>query len=479
MHLDCLPGASETAPSGLVSRTLPPMIHHVTRGLDLPLAGQPDDVVDRGRSVSRIALLADDYVGLRPAFRVEVGDSVRRGQLLFEDKAIPGVRYTATAEGRVAAIHRGERRALQSVVIELSSAARSGRGAQVPFSSFTGRHPSALAADAVRELLIESGLWTALRARPYSRVANPSDTPRSIFVTAMDTEPLAPDAEAIVRDREDDFERGLTALGRLTTGPVFLCTSDRFTHPVPQIERLRHERFSGPHPAGTVGFQIHALDPAGRGRLVWHVGYQDVLAIGRLFLSGALDDERVISLGGPAVLHPRLLRTRSGAAIDELTAGELRDGDIRTVSGSVLAGRTAAGPVLGYLGRYHRQICALPEGRQREFLGWAGPGLTKFSAVGVFLSNWLPRRPFAMTTSTNGSPRAIVPIGAYEKVMPFDLVPTYLLKALLTHDVERAEQLGCLELDEEDLALCTFVCPGKHDYGRHLRDVLSTLEKDG
>jgi Na+-transporting NADH:ubiquinone oxidoreductase subunit A len=455
------------------------MIHRITRGLRLPIAGQPEPVVDPSRSTSRIALVADDYIGLRPAFRVGVGDAVRRGQVLFEDRTTPGVRYTSTAEGKVVAIHRGARRAFQSLVIELSSPERSRRGGQVTFSSFTGRHPSALAAAAVRDLLLESGLWTALRARPYSRVANPADAPRSIFVTAMDTDPLAPEVEKIIRDRAGDFERGLAALGRVTTGPVFCCTSDRFTWAVPAIERVRHERFAGPHPAGTAGLHIHVLDPAGRGRLVWHVGYQDVLAIGRLFGSGALDDERIIALGGPAVRNPRLLRTRLGAAVDELTAGELQDGDLRTISGSVFAGRTAAGPVFGYLGRYHRQICALPEGRRRELLGWAGPGFTRYSAVGVFFSNWLPRRHFAMTTSTNGSPRAIVPIGVYEKVMPFDLVPTYLLKALLTHDVERAEQLGCLELDEEDLALCTFVCPGKHDYGGYLREVLSTIEKDG
>jgi Na+-transporting NADH:ubiquinone oxidoreductase subunit A len=379
----------------------------------------------------------------------------------------------------VEAIHRGERRAFESLVIELSAAERSGRAAPVTLASFTGRHPSALNAAAVRDLLIESGLWTALRARPYSRVANPGVAPRSIFVTATDTEPLAAAPETIIGPRRADFELGVAALTRLTEGPVFVCTSDAYPHAVPAIDRVRHERFSGPHPAGTAGLHIHTLDPAGRGRVVWHVGYQDVLAIGRLFGKGLLDDERVVSLGGPAVRSPRLLRTRIGAAIDELTAGELHDGETRQLSGSVLAGRAAAGPVHGYLGRYHRQIAVLPEGRAREFMGWAGAGVTTFSATRSFLSSWLPGRQFAMTTSTNGSPRAIVPIGLYEKVLPFDLEPTYLLKALVTHDVERAEQLGCLELDEEDLALCTFVCPGKHDFGPHLRTVLTTLEKDG
>lgn len=455
------------------------MLHRATRGLRIPLAGEPRDVIDRGRSVSHAALLADDTVGLRPTLHVGIGEAVRRGQLLFEDKRMPGVRFTAPAAGRVAAVHRGDRRAFQSLVVELSRDEREGRGAQVAFSSYTRRHPSGLDARAVRELLVESGLWTALRARPFSRVASPSDTPRSIFVTAADTDPHAPEPERVMAGREADLEYGLAALARLHSGPVFVCTSERFNIPMPPVERVRHERFAGPHPSGTVGFHIHTLDPAGRGRVVWHAGYQDVLAMGHLFRTGELDVERVIALGGPAASRARLLRTRLGASLDELTAGELHDGEVRVVSGSVLSGRTAMGPVHGYLGRYHRQVSALPEGGRREFLGWAAPGLDQFSAVAVFLSRLLPRRRFAMTTSTHGSPRAIVPIGVYEKVMPFDLVPTYLLKALVTHDVERAEELGCLELDEEDLALCTFVCPGKHDFGRHLREVLTTIEKEG
>lgn len=455
------------------------MIHRVKRGLRLPIAGQPDSTVDRSRPVSRVAVVADDYEGLRPSFRVGVGDPVSRGQLLFEDKAMPGVRYTAPAEGRVLAIHRGDRRAFQSLVIELSSAERSGRGAQVRLSAFTGRHPSTLSGDEVRELLVESGVWTALRARPFSRVADPAKMPGSIFVTAMDTEPHAPDPEPVVALRDDDFERGVIALTHLTAGPVFVCTSDRWSHPLPGIARVRHERFAGCHPAGTPGLHIHRLHPAGRGRIVWYIGYQDVLAIGHLFGAGEIDARRIVALAGPAVRRPRLLQTRIGAAIDELTSGELTDGDIRVISGSVLSGRTATGPALGYIGRYHRQIAALPQGHRREFLGWAAPGLTKFSALGAFLSAWMPNRRFAMTTSTNGSRRAIVPIGVYEKVWPFDIEPTYLLKSLLTHDLERADQLGVLELDEEDVALCTFVCPGKHDYGFHLRAVLTALEREG
>ena len=454
-------------------------IHRIRRGLRLPITGEPEQVVERTVAFSRTALLGADYIGLRPTLHVAEGDLVRRGQLLFDDKKTSGVRATAPGEGRVVAINRGERRALQSLVIELSAADRVGRGNQVRLATFSGRHPSALAGDAVRELLLDSGLWTSLRARPFSRVAHPDSRPRSIFVTAIDTEPLAPDVETVMRGRASDLERGLVALAQLTDGPVFFCTSGRFSLPMPNVERVRHERFAGRHPAGTVGLHMHTLHPAGRHRLAWHIGYQDLLAVGRLFETGSIEVERVIALAGPAVIRPRLVRARIGGSTEQLAAGELAPGAVRTISGSVLAGRTAMGPVHGFLGRYHRQVTALFEGAGREFVGWASPGLSKFSATRAFLSRLVPGRRFALTTSTNGSPRAIIPIGLYEQVMPFDMHPAYLLKALVTLDVERAEALGCLELDEEDLALCTFVCPGKRDYGPFLREVLTAIERDG
>ncbi|MYI76088.1 MAG: Na(+)-translocating NADH-quinone reductase subunit A [Acidobacteria bacterium] len=454
-------------------------LHSFRKGLRLPLAGAPVQEIETVPEPRHVALVAADAVGLRPAMHVAVGDEVRRGQLLFEDKTLPGVRYTAPAAGRVAAVNRGARRALQSVVIELSRAEREGRGPdEAAYSAFTGRHPSGMAADDVRALLLESGLWTALRARPFGRVADPAARPHSIFVTATDTQPHAP-APAAVIGRGEAFERGVAALCRLTDGPVYVCTDPDTDVQLPANDQVRHEQFSGPHPAGTVGLHIHTLDPVDRRKTVWHAGAQDVAAIGALFRTGTLDVTRVVALAGPLVRRPRLLRTRLGAALDDLVRGELHDGEARVISGSVLSGRTAAGPVHGYLGRYHQQVAVLAEGREREFLGWLSPGLRKFSAVRTFVAGWLPGRQFRMTTSTHGGRRAIVPIGTFERVMPLDLMATALLRALLMGDVDRAEELGCLELDEEDLALCTFVCAGKNDYGPHLRQVLDTLEREG
>lgn len=454
-------------------------VHRISRGLQLPISGQPQQVVERGPAVSRVALLGSDYLGMRPTMHVDVGAAVDRGQLLFEDKKTSGVRYTAPAAGTVTAINRGERRAFESLVITLSDEERAGQGRQVTFAAWTGRPVADLSEEQVRHLLIESGLWPTLRARPFSKVADPAIRPHSIFVTAIDTDPLAPDVDVVMQGRTADLEAGLVALTKLTEGPVFLCTAATSSIAAPRVDRVRHEQFDGPHPAGTVGLHIHLLDPVGRERVVWHVGYQNLLAIGRLFTTGQLETRRVVALAGPSVLKPRLVETVVGASTDELLAGGVAAGDNRLLSGSVLSGRVATGAVHGYLGRFHNQITVLHEGRERELMGWAGPGLNRFSVTGAFLSKLRPGATFPMTTSTNGSHRAIVPIGLYEKVMPLDVEATFLLKSLVTKDLERAEQLGALELDEEDLALCTFVCPSKNEYGPALRDVLTAMEKEG
>ncbi|MEM1248159.1 MAG: NADH:ubiquinone reductase (Na(+)-transporting) subunit A, partial [Acidobacteriota bacterium] len=330
------------------------------------------------------------------------------------------------------------------------------------------------------------------------RVAEPGSVPGSIFVNAMDSEPLAPDVAVALEGRESDFERGLVAVGKLTDGPVYVCAAPGTSLPLPGESQFQREEFVGPHPAGATGTHIHTLDPVNRSKLVWYVGAQDVALIGALFDRGEIDVSRVISLGGPSVANPRLLRTRLGAGIDQLLEGELRviedegffadgssvreidDGPIhRVLSGSVLTGRTASGEIHGYLGRYHQQIAVIPEDSERKLFGWLGPGTNDFSIVRLFLASIMPGKKFPMSTSTNGSKRAIVPLGGYEQVVPLDIVPTYLLKALVVGDVERAEELGALELEEDDLALCTFVCPGKIDYGPHLRDALTILEKEG
>ncbi len=333
--------------------------------------------------------------------------------------------------------------------------------------------------DQVRALLIESGMWTSFRTRPFSKVPAVDSEPDAIFITAMDTSPLAADVDKVCEGNETAFEKGLLCIAKLREGHMYLCKGPDSKISAGPYSGIDTETFRGPHPAGTVGLHMHTLEPVHRERTAWHIGYQDVIAIGNLFSTGRLDVDRVVSLAGPQVLKPRLLRTRVGACINEIVDGELKEGENRVVSGSLLSGRTAQGEVAGYLGLYHGHISVLAEGREREFFGWLSPGRRKHSVLNIFLSRFFPATRFDFTTSTNGSERAMVPIGTYERVMPMDILPTFLLRAIIVGDVEQAEKLGCLELDEEDLALCTYVCPGKYDYGPYLRQVLTTIEREG
>jgi Na+-transporting NADH:ubiquinone oxidoreductase subunit A len=459
-------------------------LHRIKKGLDLPISGEPEQVVEEARLVRHVAVVASDFVGMKPRWEVQDGDVVKRGSLLFEDRRSPGVRFTAPASGRVSAIHRGAKRSLQSVVIELNDNELNGTltvGDFERLEAFAGVPVAEMDAAGVRALLLESGLWTAFRTRPFEFVPAADASPSAIFVTAIDTEPLAADVEIALQGRSADFEDGLLALARLDAGAVYLCRKPGAEVGAGMAHGVSVQDFEGPHPAGLPGTHIHLLAPVSRSRTVWHIGYNDVADIGELFRTGRLPVTRVISLAGPGVKNPRLLRTRLGASVDTLVQGELHDGEVRVISGSVLSGTVASGEALGYLGRFSRQITVLHEGRKRHFMGWMMPGFDIFSIVPTFMSAMFhdADQRFDMTTDSQGSLRAMVPIGTYEEIMPLDIMPTHLLRSLVSGDLETSEQLGCLELAEEDLALCTVVCPSKYDYGPILRETLTTIAAEG
>jgi Na+-transporting NADH:ubiquinone oxidoreductase subunit A len=403
---------------------------------------------------------------------VAPGDRVRLGQPLLEDKKNPGVLFTSPASGTVAEVNRGAKRKFESVVIDVDGDDR------VEFEQARGSDPLAQGREGITTQLLTCGLWPAFRTRPFGKVPVPGSVPSSIFVQAVDTNPLAADPAVAIANRKEQFTLGLQALTQLTDGKVFVCKGQEAEIPGDGIDGVQVETFAGPHPAGLVGTHIHLLDPVGPNKTVWYIGYQDVCAIGSLLQTGTLDVRRVISLAGPVVKQPRLLETRLGASVSELIEGEYQDVKIRPISGSVLCGRTAVAPH-DFLGRYHTQISIIAEGDQREFLGWQKPGFDKFSVTRVFASAALPSKKFAFSTSTHGSERAMVPLGTYEKVMPLDILPTQLLRSLIYRDTDEAQQLGVLELEEEDVALCTFVCPGKYEYGSLLRESLATIEREG
>ena len=452
------------------------MVIKTKRGLNLPITGEPSQTIHADIGMVRsVALLGSDIVGLKPTMQVAEGDRVKLGDVLFTDKQNPGVSFTSPGAGVVKAINRGARRVLQSVVIELKGKE------ERTFAAYKEAELPKLSTEQVKQNLLDSGLWTTLRTRPYSKIPAPDSKPHALFVNAMDTNPLAANPDVIIKERAADFRNGLVVISHLVEGKLYVCKSPSQTTINAAVGKAEVVDFDGPHPAGLVGTHIHHLSPVNGSKCVWHLDYQAVMAIGALFTTGRLNVERVVSLAGPIVAKPRLIKTRVGANLSDVVSGQIEEGkEARVISGSVLCGRRAEGP-FDYLGLYHNQISVIAEGREREFMGWVVPGGEKYSFLNVLLSS-LPKvrgRKFPLASSRWGSPRAIVPLGIYEEVFPFDMLPTQLLRALVVGDTDMAQALGCLELDEEDLSLCTFIDPGKHDFGPVLRTNLTQIEKEG
>jgi Na+-transporting NADH:ubiquinone oxidoreductase subunit A len=451
----------------------------INKGLDIPISGKPEEKVDPGCPVRSVALLGNDYIGLKPKILVKEGDNVKQGQVLFIDKRDPNVMYTAPGSGKVFAIHRGAKRVLQSIVIELDE----GEFVSTEFLELANSKPESIDQGTIRSALYKSGLWTAFRTRPFSKVPQSDSSPVSIFVTAIDTQPLAVDPELVLELHQESFLTGIEIISRLTEGPVYMCTKEHWNGPVSDNHKVKHVEFSGPHPAGMPGTHIHHLDPVSINRTVWHIGYQDVIAIGKLFAEGKLWLERIVTLGGNGFNHPRLVKTRLGASIDDLVIGELKavekkQKSHRLISGSILSGHTVF-DTEAYLGRYHLQVTAISQDNGRKLLGWSGLINRRYSFAGLFKRQQNHMQSYSFSTSLNGYSTALVPIDAFERLIPMDILPMPLLRALLIKDTDQAQALGCLELDADDLALCSFVCPGKNDYGSVLRINLEQIERDG
>jgi len=410
-------------------------------------------------SVQTVAVLGDDYIGLKPRLSVAVDDIVVTGTPIFAHKDTPQVQIVSPVAGRVKAINRGARRKLISVEIEVD--AEKG-GAPIDFSDVG----DATTADGLTERLCQAGLWTSFRTRPYSKVPAPETRADAIFVTAIDTDPLAADPAPIIRENADAFKAGLSAITLLTNGKTYLCHADGADIPTVDNSDVETAAFAGPHPAGLAGTHIHFLEPIHGTKTVWTIGYQDVIAIGQFAVTG------------PMCSNPRIVRTVVGASMADIVAEETpSETPIRMISGSVLSGKMGEG-ANGYLGRYARQITLIEEDRKQIPMGWIRPMVDKY-AVQPVLGSAMARRTFPLTSNLNGGRRAMVPVGTFENLMPQDYLPTQLLRAVITMDTDQAQALGALELDEEDLGLAGFACPAKYEYGLALRDCLTTIEKEG
>lgn len=447
-------------------------MYQIKKGLDLPISGAALGDVQSVLAKS-VGVLGQEFNGMKPTMLVETGDVVLKGQKLFEDKKNPGVFYTAPIAGKITAVYRGDKRVLQSVVIE-----RQG-DEEISFKKYSNEEISNLNIDNITNQLLESGLWTSFRTRPFSKVPTPNTKPSAIFVTAMDTNPLAINPEDVIAKENDAFIAGLNIVSKLTDGKTYVCKKAGSSIDCGSA-KVETPEFSGPHPSGLVGTHIHMLEPVSLKKTVWHLNYQDVIIIGRLFLTGSLDTTKTIGIVGPEAKSPRLIKTETGACLFDLLEDQEISDDIRIVNGSVLSGLSVIKET-AYLAKYALQIFLLKEGDDKEFMGWLRPGSDKFTATKVYLGGFVKgmKKLFPMTTSSGGSARAIIPIDVYEKVMPLNILPVPLLRTIIVKDTDEAQRLGILELDEEDIALCTFVCPSKYEYGAILRENLEQIEKDG
>lgn len=440
------------------------------KGFDLRLEGEAKKKLVTGIESALYAVKPTDFPGLIPKLTVKEGDKVRAGDTLFTDKLRPEIRFTSPVSGLVKAVNRGDRRKLLEVVVEKSG------DEYVDF----GRHDvSALAAGEIKELLLASGLWPAVRQRPYHIVSSPASVPKSIFISGFDSAPLAPDYTFISDNSSSSFfYTGIKALGKLTKGKINLVLNGKATAPAvtENLAGVEISRFTGPHPAGNAGVHIHHIDPLNKGEIVWVINFQDVLTIGRLFEEGIYKNEKIIALTGSEIIHPEYYRLTAGASVAGLLKSNLKEGKPRVISGNVLTGTRILPD--GFLGYYDSQVTVIPEGNYSEFFGWASPGLNKFSFYKVFVSSLFPKKSYRLDTNLHGGERAFVMTGKYEKVVPMDIYPMQLLKAILAEDIEMMENLGIYEIAEEDFALCEYICPSKIEIQSIVRKGIDLMIKE-
>jgi Na+-transporting NADH:ubiquinone oxidoreductase subunit A len=440
------------------------------RGLDIRITGSADRILAGEVDSAYYAVKPVDFPGLIPRLNVKPGEMVSAGSPLFHDKIRPEIIFTSPVSGKVLSINRGDRRRLLEVVID-----KSGN----EYIDFGVSDPSSLSREKIKESLLISGLWPAVRQRPYHIVAHPNDVPKAIFISGFDTSPLAPDYNFIMDNSAASlFSSGITALKKLTDGKINLVLNGKgnSSELLKKAANVEISHFSGPHPAGNIGIHIHHLDPINKGEVVWFVNLQDVLAIGRLFGEGRYNHERIIALTGSEIIHPQYYKIRSGVSVSSLVKDNVKSGNLRYISGNVLTG-TAISPE-GYLGYYDSQVTVIPEGDYFEFFGWIKPGINKFSFSRTFASSLIPSKSYRLDTNLHGGERAFVMTGQYEKVVPMDIYPMQLLKAILSEDIDLMENLGIYEIAEEDFSLCEYICPSKIEIQSIVRRGLELMKKE-
>ena len=467
----------------------------IRKGLDIPIDGVAELRLTDARSITTYAVKPTDFVGLMPRLMVEEGDNVQAGDALFVDKHDERIRFTSPVDGCVKSIVRGEKRKLMEVIVEAD-------GKSSPVQSVFDIPKTA---EEIKAALLQCGLWTMLRQRPFGTIANPDDKPKAVFVSAFDSAPLAPDYDFMLQGREAFFAKGLEALGKLTEGLVHVCFrhGQRLDDFVPHNhDKVKVHYLKGPHPAGNVGTQIAHIDPINKGEVVWTMNAQDVAVLGELVATGVYRPERMVAVAGPQLQHPHYYRIKAGACVEQLLAGQLPHADYpkiddeapekhyRIISGNVLSGTPIA--AMGFVGAYDSLLSVIPEGNYNDFMGWMMPGIKKFSFSRTFLSGFMPKhevetmgvklprleRFWKYDTNLHGEERPFVVTGEFEKVFPFDIYPLQLIKACLVGDIDLMENLGIYEVEPEDFALCEFIDTSKTDIQSIIRNGLEMLRKE-
>ena len=440
------------------------------KGLNIHLNGEAEKVYASIPQSETFVVRPTDFHGMTPKLTVKEGDIVNTGSVLFFDKYNERVKFTSPVSGEVVSINRGSKRKILELVLKADS--------ELKYESFDVGSANDLSREQIIEVLLKSGVWPFIRQKPFDIVANPEDSPKSIFISTFNTAPLAADNDFVLHGMEKEFQTGLDYIVKLTEGIVHL-NIDGNTNPskvFTDAKGVQINKISGKHPAGNIGIQLHHIDPINKGDVVWYLYPQDVITIARLFTNGKYDASRIVALTGSQVLKPRYYRTIAGASISNMVTDNLKEGDSRFISGDVLTGNQIGNN--GALGFYDTQVSVIPEGNYQEFFGWLAPGLDKFSISKTFFSWLSPSKKYNLDTNYHGEERAYVITGNYEKVLPMDIYPMQLIKACMIEDIERMENLGIYEVSAEDFALCEFICTSKIDVQNIIRQALDLIKKE-
>jgi len=445
----------------------------IRKGHSIRIAGIPQKEIVTNLSMAEVALCPIEYRYVKPKLLVKEGDHVDIGAPLFFNKENHDQKWGAPGTGTICKIQYGPRRVIEKIVIKLDKDEKG-----YSHKSITLSNTTKLKREDIKSTISESNLWYLIRQRPFNHVANPDDEPRDIFISALNTVPLAPNLDLVLKGQKDALQAGINVLKRLTNGDVNIgISANNKIEELTGLDNCELHQISGPHPAGNVGVQIHHIDPLKPDDVVWTVNIQHLIILGKLFLTGKIDPTIIVSIGGPGAKNPIHVKTRIGAKIETLVKDQLGDGEYRIISGDVLTGSKVEKD--NYLGFYDSIISILPVDFSRPFLGWIQPGSSKktYSLTNSFLS--IGKKLFNFTTKQNGSQRALVPINAWEDVLPMDILPNPLYRSILACDIEEMTQLGIMECDDEDFALCSFACPSKIDVGATIRKGLDIMKAEG